>query len=257
MTNQSAFSWREAFTVYSRPRVFALLFLGFSAGLPYLLVFSTLSAWLASVDVSRATIGFFSWLGVTYSVKVLWSPVVDRLKLGWLERWLGQRRSWMLVAQIGVAIGLLGMAATDPTTHIAQVAWFGLLVAFSAATQDISVDAYRIEAASDEYQAAMSACYVFGYRLALLVAGAGALYIAQAGGWQLAYTVMALLMGVGIVTVLLVREPPRRRPPALDLDNQLKHKMEKRRWIPSRAALALAWFAAAVAGPFADFFKRY
>src|SRR5690554_414144 len=155
MTKQSSFSWREAITVYSRPRVFSLLFLGFSAGLPYLLVFSTLSAWLASVDVSRATIGFFSWLGVTYSVKVFWSPVVDRLKLGWLERWLGQRRSWMLVAQIGVAIGLFGMAITDPTSDITQVAWFGLLVAFSAATQDISVDAYRIEAASDEYQAAM------------------------------------------------------------------------------------------------------
>src|SRR5690606_40391768 len=123
--------------------------------------------------------------GVTYSVKVLWSPVVDRLKLGWLERWLGQRRSWMLVAQIGVAIGLLGMAATDPTTNITQVAWFGLLVAFSAATQDISVDAYRIEPASDKYQAAMSAWYALGYRLALLVAGAAALYITQSSGLHL------------------------------------------------------------------------
>lgn len=257
MTKQSSFSWREAITVYSRPRVFSLLFLGFSAGLPYLLVFSTLSAWLASVDVSRATIGFFSWLGVTYSVKVFWSPVVDRLKLGWLERWLGQRRSWMLVAQIGVAIGLLGMAATDPTTNITQVAWFGLLVAFSAATQDISVDAYRIEAASDKYQAAMSACYVFGYRLALLVAGAGALYIAEAGGWQLAYTVMALLMGVGIVTVLLVREPPRRRPPALDLDREVEQAAQARGYLPAGLSRAVAWFVSAVAGPFVDFFTRY
>ena len=143
--SRSTFSWRESFRVYSQPRVFSLLFLGFSAGLPFLLVFSTLSAWLASVDVSRATIGFFSWLGITYSIKVFWSPVVDRLRLGPLERWLGQRRSWMLVAQVGVAVGLLGMSATDPSTDIMQMAWFGLLVAFSAATQDISVDAYRIE----------------------------------------------------------------------------------------------------------------
>src|SRR5690606_18455373 len=107
MTKQSSFSWREAITVYSRPRVFSLLVLGLSAGLPSLLVFSTLGAWLASVDVSLATIGFVRWLGVTSSVKLLWSPVVDRLNLGWLERWLGPRCSWMLVAQIGVAIGLL------------------------------------------------------------------------------------------------------------------------------------------------------
>lgn len=257
MTKQAAFSWREAIAVYSRPRVFSLLFLGFSAGLPYLLVFSTLTAWLASVDVSRVTIGFFSWIGVTYSVKVIWSPVVDRLKLGWLERWLGQRRSWMLVAQIGVALGLLGMAFTDPTTDIAMVAWFGLLVAFSAATQDISVDAYRIEAASDEYQAAMSACYVFGYRLALLVAGAGALYIAEAGGWQLAYTIMALLMGVGILTVLMVREPERRRPPAVELEQKVEEAMRAGTHLPRPLAHALAWFSAAVIGPFADFFKRY
>ncbi len=258
MTDRSStFSWRDSFRVYSQPRVLALLFLGFSAGLPFLLVFSTLSAWLASADISRATIGFFSWLGITYSVKVFWSPVVDRLRLGWLSRWLGQRRSWMLVAQLGVGAGLLGMAMTDPHTDIMQMAWFGLLVAFSAATQDISVDAYRIEAAEDTLQAPMSACYVFGYRLALLVAGAGALYIADFGGWRLAYTAMALLMGLGILTVLLVQEPPRRRPAAVELDEQATQALSTSAHLPSGLARLFAWFVGAVVGPFADFFKRY
>lgn len=254
---RTGFSWRDSFRIYSQPRVLALLFLGFSAGLPFLLVFSTLSAWLASVDVSRATIGFFSWIGVTYSIKVIWSPVVDRLRLGPLTRWLGQRRSWMLVAQLGVALGLWGMAVTDPVTQIEQMALFALLVAFSSATQDVSVDAYRIEAAEDDLQAAMSACYVFGYRLALLVAGAGALYLASLGGWTFSYGLMALLMGVGMLTVLLVPEPRTRRQPALVLDEGVERAMRERYRLPAPAARVTAWLAGAVAGPFADFFRRY
>ena len=123
-----------------------MIFLGFSAGLPFLLVFSTLSAWLRDVGIARTTIGFFSWVGITYSIKVLWAPVVDRLPLFMLTRWLGKRRSWMLAAQVTIAIGLTGMALNDPHNNLNLIALFALLVAFGSATQDITIDAYRIEA---------------------------------------------------------------------------------------------------------------
>ena len=172
-------SWREALLVYTRSRVIGMFFLGFSAGLPFLLVYSTLSQWLVESEIDKATIGFFSWIGITYSIKVFWAPVVDRLPLLFLTRQLGKRRSWMLVAQIGIACGLLGMASINPVENLQAIALFGLLVAFSSATQDVALDAYRIEAMDKEYQGAMSAMYIFGYRTALLVAGAGAFYIVE------------------------------------------------------------------------------
>jgi len=180
-------SWREALTVYSQPRIIAMLFLGFSAGLPFLLVFSTLSAWLNDVNVSKTTIGFFSWIGIMYSIKVLWAPIVDRVGLPFLTKRLGQRRSWLLLAQTGIATGLLLLAFSTPEHNLKLFAIFALIVAFSSATQDVAVDAYRIEAVDDEYQAAMAASYVFGYRLATLAAGAGALYMADFVNWQAAY----------------------------------------------------------------------
>jgi len=138
-------------------------------------VFSTLNARLADVGVETATIGFFSWLGITYSIKVFWAPVVDRLKLPILDRLLGKRRSWILLAQAGIATGLYLMAHVDATVAPEMMAFCGLLVAFSSATQDVAIDAYRIEVAEERLQAALAATYIFGYRLALLVAGAGAL----------------------------------------------------------------------------------
>lgn len=241
-------SWRESIALYAQPRVLALLGLGFAAGLPFLLVFSTLTAWLTEAGVTRTAIGFFSWIGITYSIKVFWAPVVDRVKLPVLGKGLGQRRSWMLLGQIGIAGGLLLMAGTDPASQTKLLAFFGLLVAFSSATQDISIDAYRIEAAEDKYQAAMSAAYVFGYRLALLVGGAGALYLAEYLGWSLAYALMAGLMAVGMATVLLVREPNSLRPAALNELNIGQRDSGLKR--------VEGWFADAVAAPFVDFFKR-
>ncbi|HDZ38071.1 MAG TPA: MFS transporter, partial [Marinobacter sp.] len=184
-----------------------MLFLGFSAGLPFLLVFSTLNARLADVGVETATIGFFSWLGITYSIKVFWAPVVDRLKLPVLDKLLGKRRSWILLAQVGIATGLYLMAHVDAIAVPETMALCGLLVAFSSATQDVAIDAYRIEIAEERLQAALAATYIFGYRLALLVAGAGALYLAEFWSWQVSYEVMAALVGVGALTVLIVREP--------------------------------------------------
>jgi len=199
-------TWLESFLVYRKPVVVSLAFLGFSAGLPYLLVFSTLTAWLRDEGVSRSAIGFFAWVGMMYSIKVVWAPFVDRLKLPWLNRTLGRRRSWMLLAQLGIMLALVGMSWVGPAqlTHLAVLA---LVVAFSSATQDIAIDAYRIEAAPAQDQAALSAAYILGYRSALLVSGAGALYAAEYLGWAEAYQVMALCGGVGLVTTLLIPRP--------------------------------------------------
>ena len=249
-------SWREAALIYTRPRVVGMIFLGFAAGLPFLLVFSTLSAWLHDEDIGRTTIGFFSWVGITYSIKVFWAPVVDRLPLPLLTRLLGKRRSWMFVAQLTIAFGLAGMALTDPHSDLTRIAVLALLVAFGSATQDITVDAYRIEAVDQRLQGAMAATYVLGYRLALLAAGAGAFYIAAAYSWSIAYLCMAALMGVGIVTTLIVREPVHakdQRTHALEAQLEATIGVQGKRALLARM---VAWFTDAVVSPFVEFFRR-
>jgi len=250
--------WREAFEVYTRPRVVGMLFLGFAAGLPFPLVFTTLSTWLRDVGVDRTTIGFFAWVGITYSIKVFWSPVVDRAPLPLLTRTLGQRRGWMLLAQAGIVLGLLGMAFTDPTRDIAAMASFALLVAFASATQDVAIDAYRIEAVAGELQGAMAGMYQSGYRVAAaLVGGAGALYLAEYLSWTASYVVMALAMGVGIVTVLVVREPARdigRR--TIQQEQRVVDYLETAAHVPAVLRVPTAWFIGAVICPFSEFFRR-
>lgn len=233
-------TWRETLLIYTSPRVIAMTFLGFSGGLPFLLVFSTLTAWLTEGNVSRSTIGFFAWIGITYSTKVLWAPVVDSIPVPFLTKILGQRRSWMLIGQMGISCGLVLMSLIGPS-DLLILSCCAFLVAFSSATQDVAIDAFRIESAEPEYQGAMSAAYVFGYRLALLVAGAGALYLAEYFSWTIAYITMATLMLVGVITVVLVAEPDRQSDSfPLEL-----------------SAIGLRrWFTRAVAGPFVDFFSR-
>ncbi|MCJ7452877.1 MAG: MFS transporter [Steroidobacteraceae bacterium] len=250
--------WLTAVRAYRNPSVLAMLFLGFSAGLPFMLVFSTLSAWLREAGIERATIGMLSWVGIIYSVKFFWAPVVDRLELPILGRLLGRRRSWMLVAQVGIAIGLANMAHMDPTGNLGTVAALALLVAFCSATQDISVDAWRIEAAPPLMQGAMAAAYQLGYRVALMVASAGALWIAADRGWTVAYTTMAVLVGVGIVTTLAIREPqPRVAREALDLEPRVISWLEGKAHWPQPLRQLGAWFVGAVVCPFVDFFTRY
>jgi PAT family beta-lactamase induction signal transducer AmpG len=250
--------WLDAVRAYRNPRVAAMLFLGFSAGLPFMLVFSTLSAWLREEGIERATIGMLSWVGIIYSVKFFWAPVVDRLQLPVLGRLLGRRRSCMLVAQVGIAIGLANMAHMSPVGHLGTVAALALLVAFSSATQDISVDAWRIEAAPPLMQGAMAAAYQLGYRIALMVASAGALWIAADNGWTAAYTTMALLVGVGIVTTLLIPEPePRVAREALAQEERVVAWLERKAHWPKSLQQLGAWFIGAVVCPFLDFFVRY
>lgn len=201
--------WWSAFSVYTRPEVLGMIFLGFSAGLPFILVSSTLSAWLADEHINLAIIGYFSLVGVAYSIKVVWAPIIDRLPLLFLTRILGKRRSWMLVSQLGIFWGLWAISQLSVSSQLEQIAWLSIWVALCSATQDIVIDAYRIEIVAAELQGAMAAMYVFGYRLALLVAGAGALYLAEFFNWQASYQVMALFMLVGIVATFLIHEPRR------------------------------------------------
>jgi len=212
-------TWSESLRAFLSPRVISMLFLGFSAGVPILLVFSTLSVWLREAGVERATIGFFSWAALAYGFKVVWAPVVDRLPLPVLGRLLGRRRSWLLLAQTSIIVALLLQALNDPADHLALAAAFAIMLGFSSATQDIVIDAYRIEAADPEMQGLMSAAYIAGYRIGMITAGAGALQVAgifdpdketyQHLPWIYAYIAMACVMGIGVVTTLIVPEPAR------------------------------------------------
>jgi PAT family beta-lactamase induction signal transducer AmpG len=188
-------------------RLALMLAFGFSAGLPFLLVFSTLSAWLREAGVARTEIGFLSYIALAYSFKFLWAPIVDRRDAPFLSRF-GRRRSWMLLAQASVIAGLLGISFGDPSRSLAWTVAFAFLVAFSSATQDVVVDGWRIGAAPIERQGMMSASYQLGYRIALLSAGAGALYIADFAGWKAAYCCMALLMLAGVTASLLAPRLP-------------------------------------------------
>ncbi len=236
-------AWLTALQVYLKPRVAVMLFLGFSAGLPLLLVFGTLSAWLAKLGVSKTGIGFFSWVGITYSLKFIWAPVIDRLPIPVLTRALGKRRSWMLVGQAGIITGLVAISMSDPANDLVTVALLALLVAFSSATQDIVIDAFRIESAEDELQGAMAANYVLGYRLGMIMAGAGALYVAGSISWPAAYQAMALCMLVGVVTTLYITEPPHAAPPELE-----RNLGERERRFVSYNIFGVAGLFALVAG---------
>lgn len=238
--------WLAAWHVYLEPASLRMLALGFAAGLPLLLVLGTLSFRLREAGIDRATIGHLSWVGLAYGFKWAWAPLVDRLPLPGLSG-LGQRRSWLLLAQGVIAAGLVGMALADPREALGPIVWCALCVAFGSATQDIALDAFRIESADTAHQGALAASYQAGYRIAMIWAGAGVLWIAaraqgdasgyDAAAWRVAYLVMAASMAVGMVTVLFSREPaPRELAPAKNL---------------------AAWLRGAVVEPFADFLRRW
>lgn len=184
-------------------RIALMLPLGFSSGLPFLLVFSTLSTWLREAGTSLTIIGLMSWVGLAYSLKFLWAPIVDRYDVPGLAQLLGRRRGWMALAQLGVMAALIGMALTGPTTSLPLTIVSAVMIAFFSATQDVVIDGWRIDAAPTERQGMMAASLQLGYRLALICAGAGALYIAEFVNWRSAYLAMAALMGVGLAATLM------------------------------------------------------
>ncbi len=180
--------WRDSLRAFLHPRVVTMLFLGLAAGLPILLIFSSLSLWLREAGVDRASVTFFSWAALGYSFKFVWAPLIDRLPVPLLTRVFGRRRAWILVAQGGVIAAILAMAATDPAAGdaaLTAMALAAVMLGFSSATQDIVIDAYRIESAHADLQALMSSTYIAGYRIGMLVAGAGALFLASRFGSEL------------------------------------------------------------------------
>lgn len=210
-------------------RVLTMLFLGISAGIPILLIFGTLSVWLREAEVARSTVTFFSWAALGYSFKYLWAPLVDKLPLPGLTARLGRRRSWLLVSQLAVIASILLMAFSDPQSGLIAVAIGAVLLGFSSATQDIVIDAYRIEAADKDLQAMMASAYIAGYRVGMLIAGAGALKLASAVGgedgyqpfaWTVAYGGMAAAMLIGVATTLWIREPETKPQPTVFRENQ-------------------------------------
>jgi len=241
-------SWSELFSAYTQTTTLRMFFLGFSAGLPLLLVLGTLGFWLREAGIDRSTIGYLSWIGLIYGLKWVWAPLVDRLKIPILSSLLGRRRAWLLTAQLLVIGGLIGMSFSDPSQQVHVIAWFALLVAFGSATQDIALDAFRIESADTKLQGVLAAAYQTGYRFAMIWAGAGALWLAaraqesqaniyDAKGWQFAYLCMAASMSVGLITVFFSKE------------NQFVEKEQVHSF--------KTWIKVAFLNPFADFIKRY
>jgi PAT family beta-lactamase induction signal transducer AmpG len=231
---------------YLDRRILVILFLGFSSGLPLALTFSTLTAWLSESGIDKTSIGLFLLVGLPYSFKFLWSPLVDRMPLGSLTRRFGQRRGWALLTQLGLMLSLAGMAATDPSTQALQLAVLAVIVAFCSASQDIVLDAYRVEILDESQQGAGAATIVLGYRGGMLAAGAGALYLASFFNWHVAYLTMAALMAVGMTTILLAPEPA--APPS-DVTASAPPARSR------RVRLAI-WFRGAVVEPFAQFTRR-
>jgi PAT family beta-lactamase induction signal transducer AmpG len=224
-----------------QPKVAVMFALGFSSGLPFLLTANTFGYWLRDEGTSLVAIGFISWVGFAYAFKVYWSPLVDRLDLPLLGR-LGRRRGWILLCQIVIALGLLGMAMVGVSGGLGPIGAFALLTAFASATQDIAIDAWRIEAASDaEEVGLMTSAAQLGYRIALLITDAAIIAAAQRVGWPLSYAAMAALMAVGIVATFFAFEP-------LRADTVLLSKP------PLWSARGLL---DAIIGPFVDFFRKH
>ncbi|MBF0334807.1 MAG: AmpG family muropeptide MFS transporter [Alphaproteobacteria bacterium] len=231
--------WVAAVRVYRDPRIFAVLLLGFSSGLPLALTGSTLAVWMAETGVSLKEIGFFSLVGTPYVFKFLWAPLVDRLPLPLLTAGFGRRRGWMLFTQALLILAIVMLGATNPAESPWNTALWAVLVAFCSASQDIVIDAWRVEILKEEQYGAGAAAVQFGYRIAMLTSGAGALFLAGVAPWPGVYAVAGGLVGIGMLTVLLSPEPPTVAAP------------------PAASAGAVAWVRDAVAEPFQDMIQRH
>ena len=239
-TNGTLARWWSALAVYGDRRILCILFLGFSSGLPLALTGSTLSAWLAQGGVDKTTIGLFALVAIPYAYKFVWSPLIDGLRLPLLTRLLGRRRGWAVASQLALMAAIVSLGLVDPVQQPWTVAALAVVVAFLSATQDIVIDAFRVEILDEKSQGAGAAAVQLGYRVGMLVSGAGALFIAEFYGWTAAYVTMAALIAVGIVTILINREPQTSTRVAQD-----------------RPADGVAgWIKAHVVMPFADVVKR-
>ncbi|HSG88604.1 MAG TPA: MFS transporter [Pseudomonadales bacterium] len=248
--------WRGALAVYADRRILTILALGFASGLPSPLVFSNLSIWLRDEGVSRTDIGLFALVATPYAINFLWAPLIDRMRLPWLTRRFGRRRGWALATQAVLLLAILAMAGTDPGTALLPVAVVALAISIASATQDIVIDAYRVELLEPARFGAGSAAAIWGWHLGgTLVGGAGGLLLADAFGWQTAYAVLALAVGIGMVAVLMSPEPER-APDAETLAREAAAAARLGAGRPRAWATTAAWLYGAVVAPLADFMTR-
>lgn len=249
--------WLAAAAVYRDPRILAILALGFSSGLPFALTGATLQAWLTEEGLSLGTIGLFASVGTPYALKFLWAPLIDKLPLPGFTRALGRRRGWMLATQLALIAATLALGFSDPRAAPLATAALAFLVAFASASQDVVIDAFRVEVLEERQLGAGAAAIVFGYRIGMLVSGAGALYLASAFSWALVYAVMTAGLLVGVATVLLSPEPsPRMRADADAREAAARGWLNERPHFNPRLGAALAWVYVAVIGPFVEFMGR-
>lgn len=249
--------WLGSCAVYADRRVLALILFGFASGLPLALTFGTLSLWLAEVGVSKTTIGLFALMGAPYTFKFLWAPLVDQMPVPYLTRRLGRRRGWAIVTQLALMVTIAALGATKPETHAGMTAVLALMVAFWSATQDIVIDAYRVEILEERQFGAGAATIVLGYRIGMLVSGAGALYLATYVGWSVTYGLMAAFMTVGIFAVLCNPEPKVQEKAESDQrDRRMAAHLEADGHPPGKRAQGLTWVHEAVISPFAEFVSR-
>ena len=233
-------SWKESFSAYLQPRLFIILFLGFSSGLPFGMLIDPLNFWLSEEEISRSSIGLLSLITLTYPMKVAWSPFIDRLKIPLLSSSIGQRKSWLFLTQLVVSIALIGMAITDPKSSLSILVVFALLVAFFSATQDICIDAMRIELVEEKELGEATAMYQAGWRLAFLVSQVATFFIASLFDWSSAYFCSAVLMLLILITCFLkVPEPEREEDPYIALTSK-----------------PLAWVFSSYVKPFLEIFNR-
>ena len=233
-------SWKESFSAYLQPRLFIILFLGFSSGLPFGMLIDPLNFWLSEEEISRSSIGLLSLITLTYPMKVAWSPFIDRLKIPLLSSSIGQRKSWLFLTQLVVSIALIGMAITDPKSSLSILVAFALLVAFFSATQDICIDAMRIELVEEKELGEATVMYQAGWRLAFLVSQVATFFIASLFDWSSAYFCSAVLMLLILITCFLkVPEPEREEDPYIALTSK-----------------PLAWVFSSYVKPFLEIFNR-
>jgi PAT family beta-lactamase induction signal transducer AmpG len=247
----------RAVSVYLDRRLLSVLFLGFSSGLPLALTGSTLSVWLTEGGVSKTSIGLFALAGIPYTLKFAWAPLIDRLRLPVITARLGRRRGWAVVTQILLVLCLLGLGASDPVLDLGWTAVLALAVSFCSASQDVVIDAFRVELLAEEQQGAGAGAVVLGYRAGMMASGAGALYLASFMPWGTVYTVMAAMVAVGTATILANREPSEpSTPESRAIERAAAAYAEAHPRLSGRKAALIAWLYSAVAAPFAQFMTR-
>tara|TARA_R110002095_G_scaffold94253_2_gene82027 strand:- start:2252 stop:3643 length:1392 start_codon:yes stop_codon:yes gene_type:complete len=242
------------FAPYNDRRMLIMAFIGFSCGIPLFLTASTLSLWLSQVGVSYTKIGLISWVAFPYTIKFIWSPFIDRLKIPFLTKTLGRRRSWLLLSQITLIASIFALSQTDPSQNLTLTALFAICVTFSAATQDVTMLAYQVERLGRQQYGAGEAMGIFGYRMGMLMAGAGALYFSEIMTWNEVYQVMALFILVGVATTLLIKEPePAHNKEAQKKEDAARKYLHDHPRLSPKISSIFSWIYGAVICPFSNF----